>query len=664
MPGKLNKDVLIYLIYEPRPIFLTPSGLPCCLIGPLNKVILNRNVGVFTNENETLITLPNYDPTIMEKINRKYISMYEAPYLNPDANMPRTSGGEINYDIKLEIECNIDKNRYELMSLKDKLFTYSTSGWQLVNYINVDWSIGTVTIPGNLGYDILGGPLINGTLEAEGLNNFVYYRLSVDYSINLTNYIMVGDKIIIKYTQGGTPVYHVATVTKVEESRVKFNPPITSAITPDQALFLRPLAGKVFISYVAFTKEKANNIIPVESSDSLKAIEMPTPYNPLLLAAAIALQNCNNRIFYLVPIPSQDDMGYGSALETIKQSTLRLYNIAILTQSTGAINMLIGHVNERSEPKKGDWRRCWINREWLPPEKIIVSGTGSRDANNYYQWNDPNTDFILAGVQSQDKLEFTYNQTEYSFTIAVVNQNSLIVTAQLPDVSNVAYNVKRYYTKTQQADYWISLAEGYSNHRVNLVEPDLCKIIMDNKEYTVSGVYLAAAKAALSSGILPSWPLAYRGLSGFYSLIHSNDYFDADTIDKLAENGVDIIVQEIEGSPPFSKKARTTDKSNITKAIQSIISAADYTAYYILDILKAYVGKYNITDDLLTLIFGSCGIALNELIAFGLPDRAIINKGSRVISVRPDPENPTHLIVEIDIQPLWPAETIRVYIYV
>lgn len=654
MPGKLNKDVLIYLIFEPRAIALTPSDLPACIIGPLHKVVLNKFAGTYSGS-EATITMPDYDPNTHSRLKRGNevgaISEYDVPYLNPSPHLDIDG----KYDLRITIKNNKDKKYYELISDVNACTLGPTPGD--LN-ITVDYSTGTINLPADIGVKLT-SPL-TGTLSGTGSIKIITITTT---GIDLTKILMGQD--IVYFTLNATN--YKATVIEVlgpNTVSILFEQALSGNIT--NVIFCRPLAGNVEISYNVFSTQYANEIIEIDSSDKIKSIEMPTPYNPLLLAASIALQNCNGKAFYIVPIPSYDDAGYGSALETIKQSRLRFYNIAILTQSPGAINQAIAHVNERSEPKRGDWRRVWINREFLESPKLICSGTGSKNVSNSYRFDVSGINLIEAGVQSQDKLFITYQNKEYQYTIAVVEANYVIVTSSIANEisGTVPFEIKRFYTKEQQAEYWEQLAASYSNHRVNLVEPDLCEILFDSQSFIVKGYYLAVAKAALSSGILPSWPLAYRGLSGFYRLIHSNDYFDADLIDHMAERGVDIIVQEIEGVPPFSRLARTTDTSNLTKAIQSIISAADYTAYYFLDSLKPYVGKYNINKDLLTLVKAVCGICLTTLIARGLSDYSIISPESRVVDVKQDPEMPTHLIVELDIQPYWPCEKIKVYVYV
>ena len=96
--------------------------------------------------------------------------------------------------------------------------------------------------------------------------------------------------------------------------------------------------------------------------------------------------------------------------------------------------------------------------------------------------------------------------------------------------------------------------------------------------------------------------------------------------------------------------------SSVDTRENSIFGIKDFASKYIRKSLDIYVGKYNITADLVTKITGSTNSAISELIQM-----EYILSGS-IISVSQDALNPDSIIVEILIDVPYPCNSIEITI--
>jgi hypothetical protein len=91
----------------------------------------------------------------------------------------------------------------------------------------------------------------------------------------------------------------------------------------------------------------------------------------------------------------------------------------------------------------------------------------------------------------------------------------------------------------------------------------------------------------------------------------------------------------------------------------SITKIVDYTAKFVRNSLQPFIGNRNITREYITQVRGSCEAILNAL------KRAnILMANSRVLSVRQNPDEPDSLLIEILLDPPYPANRIYVTLYI
>jgi len=197
-----------------------------------------------------------------------------------------------------------------------------------------------------------------------------------------------------------------------------------------------------------------------------------------------------------------------------------------------------------------------------------------------------------------------------SYVVASVRtQTTLVLSTAMSTaiVSPIKMEIRRDYTKQEQANNIALRAGGYDNRRVMNVFPNTAKL----GNVTYEGYYVAAAVAGLASGVVPHQPLTNLSLLGFSDVSNATTYFTEDQLNTLAEAGVFIVTQEVIGSTPYVRHQLTTDTSNLNFSERSVTSNVDSISYGLQNALKPYIGKYNLNENTVSLVRFSIERELN-----------------------------------------------------
>lgn len=162
------------------------------------------------------------------------------------------------------------------------------------------------------------------------------------------------------------------------------------------------------------------------------------------------------------------------------------------------------------------------------------------------------------------------------------------------------FDIIHNLSKDEQVDEVCAIARGYANKRTVLVWPPKAEYIIDEKVVTVDGSALAAALAAAKSIYPAQQSMTNMPFSGPNKLYYSNKYFTPTQINKLLENGVLVLVQDADGSGVYAKHQKTTSTTSIEEQEMSITNAIDKLSLDLESLAKPFLGKFNITQDLLT----------------------------------------------------------------
>ena len=218
--------------------------------------------------------------------------------------------------------------------------------------------------------------------------------------------------------------------------------------------------------------------------------------------------------------------------------------------------------------------------------------------------------------------------------------------------------------KLEQAQYMRDYARSIADRRVvNVYLPEFDVTFTDetgtDQTGRVPGFYMAAAIAAMKAENKPSQPFTNLSIPLNAKLYYTNTYFKPTYLDTIAEGGNYIIVQDNADALPYSRQQLTTDTSTIEAQEYSILTAIDWYAKFIRTQLRPFIGKYNITGNYLAQLKVIAN-AVNKKVVKDLEYLASVN----IITIAQDKTAPDEVFMDLDIGVLYPANKIRVRLYI
>lgn len=199
-------------------------------------------------------------------------------------------------------------------------------------------------------------------------------------------------------------------------------------------------------------------------------------------------------------------------------------------------------------------------------------------------------------------------------------------------------------------------AQQYLNRRQIRLYPDTVQSsAIGGVNQRLSSYYYAAALAGSVSNIEPQEPLTRVPMVGF------NDVIGPD-LERAHLNSISagnaVIEVEIEGQAPALRMQGTTDPSTIENREWSITRAVDAFSKTIRRQLKSRIGRFNITqsymDELTLLVDSVCTTAVSNG-QF---------RSASVLKLEQDPTQPDSILVEIQLEVLYPANYINITLVV
>lgn len=233
------------------------------------------------------------------------------------------------------------------------------------------------------------------------------------------------------------------------------------------------------------------------------------------------------------------------------------------------------------------------------------------------------------------------------------NQRERIVTMVNPNYDN------SLNTKWDMAEELKEFANAYDTRRLTLVVPPKVEVPVQGRLEVVHGDVLTNIVAGMDSFFPPQQPFTNLPMPGpINRVIGTNRFFNEEQLDEIAAGGNYIINQDTEGAAPYSRHQQTTHTQFIEKNERSIIRVVDFSAKFMRSELKPYVGKFNVTDNLLASMRTTVQGVISEL-----EDDGVIRSG-RILELRQNPDEPDGTIVKWREEVLYPNNDIDVEIIV
>jgi hypothetical protein len=198
---------------------------------------------------------------------------------------------------------------------------------------------------------------------------------------------------------------------------------------------------------------------------------------------------------------------------------------------------------------------------------------------------------------------------------------------------------------------------GFVNRRMVLVQPASVATLVNGTETTVPGYYLCAAIAAMIGQQPPAQPFTNFPMVGFTRPLGSSDKFTETQMSTAAAGGVYWVIQDVVGGPLVSRHQLTTDVSSLKTRELSILKSVDYVAKSVREQIKGFIGRRNITRQLLEAVALGVSATLESVKGSIVADAALV-------SLDQDTSSPDTIVASVSLVPFYPANRIMLTIYV
>ena len=476
----------------------------------------------------------------------------------------------------------------------------------------------------------------------------------------------------------------------------------------------RVLSAKLYVEHRDLITSTAEDIQSVASSTLVEsALGTLHPDNPLAFGTYMAALNCGDRLVYYCGVPTDDLSGYNVALSKASL-TDDVYFIVPMSGDEMVVDAVKAHVEEMSTAQNKMWRVGFVSQT-PPATDTIYDRTNNPSNVDFYARfvlkddRDPLTDGLnliqfmmdwdkddpavnssvkcLRDVRAGDVVRIWLDNSDDDWDstphyteryVRKVVSNSVLQLARpvyecansgtagdgnesndycLPDMipSNKTGNhfkveVYRKLMPDQQVQYIADLSSSLATRRMYNVFPSVAST--DGVVFT--GEFIAAAAAGLASSVLPQQPITNVELNGIGDVPVVYQTYSRAQLNAIAAGGTFIVMQDRPAAQVYVRhQISTAYKDNdLLKSELSVTKNLDSISYYFAEMFAPYIGKYNITPQLLRVLRDRLRegiLALESETAAGLYGPQVLAEGTEIVELRQSEVNKDHVYAKVHL---------------
>lgn len=419
-------------------------------------------------------------------------------------------------------------------------------------------------------------------------------------------------------------------------------------------------------------------------SDLLGAI---SPDNPLAQGVYNALLNAGGQTVRYMATPTDDLAGYQDVLQQA-ELTKDVYFLCPMTRDEDVINLVQSHVNSMSAPTTKRWRIAFVSQE-VPDEVAIYSSankTSSGDWTAYVTVDDENKTADVAFVDdvgdckfkkditgNSNTLRANFNDTtgEYdTFKILKVVNNHIVRVdnssgkLQATTDTQIKVEIWHTYSNAEKATKVGKLSSQLSDRRMYNIFPSVYK----NNGVQYTGEFAAACVVGLVSSCLPQQPITNLQLVGIDDVPLVYQTFSLDDLNEMAAGGTFIIMQDSANDEVYVRHQISTayEDNNLNTSELSITKNVDSISYSLDALLSPYIGKYNITPELLSVLRNVINQGLTKLgsDSYGLYGAQLILSETEILLLEQDALLKDHVNCNIQLGVPYPFNHLVLKLFV
>ena len=389
---------------------------------------------------------------------------------------------------------------------------------------------------------------------------------------------------------------------------------------------------------VGFLSERPNLFTDVEKisntrdlADLITGGSRITWFNPLAFGAAMAINSSGSAVNIIGAKQSE----YSDALDKLALKR-NIYALAGLSSHPDDVAAFKSHVSVTAMPKNKKERIAFVTsnyperpdnattsvRETLAEQiKAVSQAIGSKRVFNIYPDSFWIKDNVFLPYLSPDFLSGVTNASLYArLETAVDTKSGRLLKG----------------TKITPAVYQSLVS--YAN---------TTGVISFDVLVPVPTSFLGASLAGSVSIKSPADPMTNTGVLGAHSLYKTNDYFLEDHLDTIASGGT-WVLEERGPNAVFNRHQMSTNALTVQERELSITHQIDYCSMYLRDLVSPLIGRFTISDNLLS----SLQTAVNGGASFLIENGFI--RDLEILRVYQSETNPDEVKCDVRALPLYP----------
>lgn len=637
--GYGKPDTVVYQYLTQESVTLADTGQRLCIIGPVNQVVEDSNVGAYEGD-QTLYVWPDLidgaevdsDSVIVKSVKDGNTDTFTAgsEYTVGDDGITVAANIVVERDIDgsesttgVAATTGISDPNADFLALA--IATGDTV--RVEGPIEEEHTVGAVLSETSIQYApeaIVGSDSTTG-VTASGSTAFVdatidFVALGVEENDEIVITAPVAETLIVhEVTDEDNIVTKVASVNDQAACTFSINKvaPGTVQTVATYSIIKNDALGdgagsEMLVTYVAARSDITSPIEVEESADVYNSIGTDiTERNPMGLAASEAMLFDSQ--FVMMPTIGTDFVAFQNALASIEG--IEVYHCVPLSMDNAIVELVEAHVDNMSDPLVKRERISYGCTDFVN-RSVKVSDFAASDvtalANDFYQIEATGEEFSASNVvpgdlmylEAVDSNDDTTNVDSVVVYEVLGNENIKVksataLTLPLPHLTVATAD----FTKRQLAEYVRDVSDSIQNRRNTRMWCPSFKKSINGVVETVEGYYGAVAYAADAASNPSQKPMSKTALPGFESVDYSNlGYFSENDLDVMASGGVAIVIQRGAGNDPEIRHQLTTDMTSIKSRELSFTKNVDFLAKDMRSALEPYSGTYNITARLFDLI--------------------------------------------------------------
>lgn len=446
--------------------------------------------------------------------------------------------------------------------------------------------------------------------------------------------------------------------------------------------------AELYVTYRELLTSKSETIHSITSaSDVLDTLGAISPDNPLAQGVYNALLNAGGQTVRYMATPTDDLAGYQDVLQQA-ELTKDVYFLCPMTRDEDVINLVQSHVNSMSAPTTKRWRIAFVSQE-IPDEVAIYYSTNRTSGEDWYAKITVDGANKTATVVFNDEVgdcKFKKDITGNSNTLRA-NFNDLtgkydtfkilkVINNKTIRVDNTSGKLTNTTSEGDKVEIW----HTYSNAEKATEIGDLSSQLGDRRMYNIfpsvynnngvqyTGEFAAACVAGLVSACLPQQPITNLQLVGIDDVPLVYQTFSLDDLNKMAAGGTFIIMQDSANDEVYVRHQISTayEDNNLNTSELSITKNVDSISYSLDALLSPYIGKYNITPELLSVLRNVINQGLTKLgsDSYGLYGAQLILSETEILLLEQDALLKDHVNCNIQLGVPYPFNHLVLKLFV